>query len=241
MDMRDSLRTLILTCALLLVVTVAAWIIRQNRPVVTVVAVTAAPKTAAKPAPPPLPTGPSLRPVEARFLTFPKPRYAETPSDEPDTLKFTINNDQLVFVLYYVDALDALPTHPQRVSEQARHFGDTSTEAVLESGREAMSYVATLLKTKNYHVLTRWERQPNSERYYALVLVEYEKGKWSYLCDLLVRQGYARVHGTTTPLPDDKRSDVDYLVELRNHARFAREKHLGIWSKAKAEPVVKAL
>ena len=59
------------------------------------------------------------------------------------------------------------------------------------------------------------------------------EGKSTYLQDLLVKQGYARVDGATTPLPDDHRTIESYLAELREDAAYARVKKLGIWAKVK--------
>jgi endonuclease YncB( thermonuclease family) len=81
-------------------------------------------------------------------------------------------------------------------------------------------------------VLTRWEKTPDG-RYYALIWVEYEKDKWKYLSELLVRRGYARVDGLTTPIPNTKLNEDDYLQLLQMGAKYARQNKLGIWSKAK--------
>jgi hypothetical protein len=82
-------------------------------------------------------------------------------------------------------------------------------------------------------VLTRWEKVPNTERYYAIIRVEYEPGKWAYLADLLMRQGYARINGLQTPLPDNTPTVENYIGELMTHAKYARQKKLGIWSRVK--------
>ena len=138
-----------------------------------------------------------------------------------------------MFVLYFVDALEASWTHPQLVAAQAKWFGNVSNETVVETGQVAMNYVANLLKSKTFTVLTRWERMTNSSRYYALISVENEPGKRAYLSDLLMRKGYARVEGVTTFMPsDDHRSTEDYMLELRDLSKQARQQKQGVWASA---------
>jgi endonuclease YncB( thermonuclease family) len=235
MQPRETITNLAITCALVFLIVIAAIVLRDCRPVTAAIPVTVPRVVKAQPAGPvaPIPNGKAMRPVEQRFLTFPNPTLVNSPADEADTFQLRVGDEVHMFVLYYVDALDASPTHPERVSAQARYFGKTTQDAVIQTGKEAHDYVEGLLKTRPFRLLTRWEHQPNTERYYALILVEFEKGRWTYLADLLVRQGYARVEGVTTPLPDDKRSVDAYLNELRAHAKYAREKRLGIWSRGK--------
>lgn len=231
MQLRQALINLAITCALVLLVVLVALFLRsmQPPPVAVPVAITTTvsdPKTA-----PITGTKHSIRPVEARFLTFPNPELVDAGTLEADTLQFRLSDGAPVFSLYFVDALEANSQSSGQIADQARYFGKATPEAVVEAGKEALAYVASLLKTKSFHLLTRWERPPNGDRYYALILVEYEKGRWTYLSDLLTRQGFARVAGVTTPLPDDKRSLETYLGELKDHAKYAREKRLGIWAR----------
>jgi endonuclease YncB( thermonuclease family) len=81
--------------------------------------------------------------------------------------------------------------------------------------------------------MTRWEEVPGLSRYYALVLVEISAGKWVYLADLLVQQGFARVAGVTTNLPSDARSMNDYAMELQALRRRAEQQKAGIWAASK--------
>ena len=233
MQLRESMINLAITCGLVLLVIIAAVFLRECRPVPSAIPVAIARPAASDPndKPAPLPKGPVERPVEARFLTFPNSRLLDSPSNEADTLHLKVANEDHVFVLYWVDALDASSTHPDRVNEQAAFFGKASPQAVVETGKEAFAYVKELLTTRKFLVLTRWERMPNTERYYALIRVEFEPGKWAYLADLLMRQGYARVTGLQTPLPDNLPSEEAYAVELLEHGKHARKKKLGIWSR----------
>ena len=231
MQLRQAILNLAITCALVLLVVLVALLLRrmQPPPVAVPVAITTIAtetKTATV-----MSTKHTLRPVEARFLSFPNPELVDAGTLEADTLQFRLSDGVPVFSLYFIDALEANSQSSEQIADQARFFGKASPEIVVETGKEALAYVTSLLKTKSFHLLTRWERPPSADRYYALILVEYEKGRWTYLSDLLTRQGFARVAGLTTPLPDDKRSLETYLLELKNHTKYAREKRLGIWAK----------
>jgi len=236
MQTRETLTNLAITCGVVFAVAVLAVILKSTRPAPVAIPVAVSPvvRDDQSVVAAPQPTGSKiLRKPSDRFLTFPNPDLVASTSGEADILQFRIGGEVLTFALYFVDALDSSDLHPQRVGGQGSYFGKASSATVIETGKQAFAFVMNLLKTRPFHVLTRWESPANSERYYALVLVEYEKGKWSYLQDLLVRQGLARVDGMTTPLPDDKRSVQTYLAELREHAKYAREKRLGIWAKVK--------
>lgn len=231
MQLRQALINLAITCALVLLVLLVALFLRSRQapPVAVPVAVSTTvnePKTATT-----VNAKHNTRPVEARFLTFPNPELVDAGTQEADTLQFRLTDGTPVFSLYFVDALEANSQSSGQIADQARFFGKATPEAVVETGKEALAYVTSLLKTRSFHLLTRWERPPSGDRYYALILVEYEKGRWTYLSDLLARQGFARVAGVTTPLPDDKRSLDTYLGELKDHTRYAREKRLGIWAR----------
>ena len=78
--------------------------------------------------------------------------------------------------------------------------------------------------------MTRWEQVPERSRFYALVLVEITPGKWVYLADLLVQQGFARVAGVTTNLPSDSRSVNDYALELQTLRKQAEQRKAGVWA-----------
>jgi endonuclease YncB( thermonuclease family) len=231
MQLRQALINLAITCALVLLVVLIALFLRSRQPPPVAVPIAKATQVQGTQTASSVDTKHKARPVAARFLTFPNPELADTGTLEADTLQFRLSDGQPVFSLYFVDALEAAVQSSGQIADQARYFGKASPEAIVETGKEALAYVTSLLKTKTFHLLTRWERSPSTERYYALILVEYEKGRWTYLSDLLVRQGFARVSGVTTPLPDDKRSLDTYLNELKNHAKYAREKRLGIWAK----------
>jgi hypothetical protein len=48
-----------------------------------------------------------------------------------------------------------------------------------------------------------------------------------------MQAGYARVQGVTTPLPNDARDEVAYMLELKKHGDRARTNKAGIWRHVK--------
>ena len=228
MPLRDTLLNLAITCVLVLIIVLVAILLKGSRPD----PLPALPVSVAQ-----LPPGQSLendRAALPEFKVFPKARFIESRTNEADTLRIKVSDteDEHVFVLYFVDALDASWTHPQRVQEQARYF-DVSGEKVVSEGLKATQYVTQLLKDRPFSVMTRWEQVPERSRFYALILVEHTPGSWVYLADLLVQQGFARVAGVTTSLPSDARSLNDYALELQALRKQAEQRKAGVWAASK--------
>lgn len=230
MDQRPSLINFFVTVAIIAAVGVAALVFRNRHPHLVQVkheVVTSAPPSAKEP-----PGKAAERPVEKSFLTFPKAQLVDVPGNQADTLRIHLPDGDYVFAHYFVHALDASAEHLDRVNETAVFFGRVSNDAVIATGKEAMAYVSDLLKHHPFMVLTRFEKAPEG-KYYGLIWVEYEKDKWKYLSELLVRHGYARIGGVTTPLPNTKITDDDYLQLLQVQAKYARQNKMGIWAKGR--------
>ncbi len=222
MQFRETLLNLAITSVLVLIVVLGGMLLREHR--------SETPKRST--VAPALPPEEEAKAVVTKFEVIPSPRarLVESANNEADTLRIEVGQEQHVFVLYFVDALEATMTHPQRVAEQGRYFGNASDGTVVEAGIAAAAYVTNLLKARPFQVMTRWERVSNTTRYYALIVVDMD-GKKVYLADLLMQKGYARLAGVTTELVGDTRSADDYILELQQLAKQARQKKAGIWVK----------
>ncbi|MBB5038375.1 thermonuclease family protein [Prosthecobacter dejongeii] len=228
MPLRDTLLNLAITAVLVLMVVLGGILLKESRPSPP----PAVPVRVAGVPGETLPDeGGSPKGKEDKFLIFPRATLVESRANEADTLRIRIGNEEHIFVLYFIDALEASMNHPQRVAEQARYFGRTNEKVITSTGAEAAAYVAELLKTRPFEVITRWERVPNTLRYYALIRFLREDGQRVYLMDLLLRKGYARLDGVDTPLPGDSRDLPTYLAELMSLSRKAREEKQGVWAK----------
>jgi len=223
MPLRETLLNLAITCVLVLIIVLVAIVLKENRPLPP----TALPISLAQMVP-----GPTGRAPLPEFKVFPKAQMIESRANEADTLRIKVDEtaEEQVFVLYFVDALDASWTHPQRVQEQGRYFGVANHQRIVDEGEKAMQYVTKLLKDKPFTVMTRWEEVPDRSRFYALILVEISPGKHAYLADLLVQQGYARLAGVTTRLPADARTAEQYALELQQLRQQAQRNKAGIWA-----------
>jgi hypothetical protein len=178
MKLRDALMNLAITATLVLVIVLVALVLKRSRSTVPK-AIPVNPATLAV-------ADRNARPVRETFEILDKTSLVETRANEADTLRLRDGAEEHIFVLYFVDAIEASPSHPQRINDQARWFGGVSDSLLLETGVEALNYVRDLLASRPFQVLTRWERVPNSTRYYALIRVELQPGRLVYLADLLM-------------------------------------------------------
>jgi endonuclease YncB( thermonuclease family) len=233
MPFRTVIFNLAITAALLLVVVLGGILLRERKAVAVAQAVKV--PVAGVPGQTTPDEGGVPKPVEDTFRILPSPVLVESRANEADTLRIRYGNEEHIFVLYFVDALETTMNHPQRVAEQGRWYGGVPDKTLLEVGNDAASYVTQLLKANHFNVLTRWERVPNTVRYYAIIKVQQPTGP-VYLADLLVRRGYARVGGLMTELPEEKRDQPTYLAELRTLDEKARNTKSGIWAKVTQIP-----
>lgn len=227
MRFRESLLNLAITCVVVLIVALAAVLLKESRgkpPAAIPITVYGNPVVDNGVAP--------ARSVSERFLAFSNVVFVDSRANEGDTIRLRLGDEENVFVLYFVDALEATGSSPQLIADQARWFGGVSQQTVVDYGVEAAGYVASLLKTKPFSLLTRWERVPNSTRYYAMIVVETEPGNRVYLADLLLAKGYGRIHGVMTAMPEGAKPVEDYLQEAKSLAQKAMERRLGVWAKA---------
>ena len=228
MPLRETLLNLAIAAVLVLIVVLGGLLLRESRPgPVPAIPV----KVAGVPGRTLPDEGGRAKAVTETFQVFPKPELVESRANEADTLRIRLGNEEHIFVLYFVDALEATMNHPQRVAAQGRFFGRASDALITEVGREAAAYVADLLKTRPFNVLTRWERVPNTLRYYALIVVADDAGRPVYLADLLLRKGYAMPGSVNTDLPNDGRDLPTYVVELKRLMGQARQDKAGIWAR----------
>ena len=232
MDQRQSLINLCITMAIIATVGLGALIFRNRHP--NQVQVKHGAPSADSPTTTLLSPAIGTHPVEKTFLTFPssKIKLVDVPTNQADSLRLHLPEGDAVFAHYFVHALDNSDEHLDRVGAMAKYFGNVSKDTVIETGREALAYTKELLSTHTYMLLTRWEKAVDG-RYYGLIWVEYEPNTWAYLSELLVRKGFARVDGVTTPLPNTNLNEDDYVQKLLAIGKTARQNRAGIWAKTK--------
>ena len=225
MPFRELLLNLAITFVLVLIITLVAILLKESRPVPAAIPISKAVATA------PAVTNPASPPPKAEFEVFPKAKFIVSKNNEGDTLRIKPDDfhEEAVFSLYFVDAAENSLTHPQRVQEQARYF-EASQDGVMKTGAEATAYVSELLKDRPFVLMTRWEPVPDRSRYYALILVQNGNEK-SYLADLLMMRGYARLAGVTCDLPGGVQGADDYGRYLLDLGKAARQAKRGAWGR----------
>lgn len=170
---------------------------------------------------------------QGEWWVLPEPKLVASRGNEADTLRIRSGPKEDVFILYFVDAAETSPSRPKRLRDQSAFFQRASTDAMLSAGADAMTFVSNLLSKHSFKVYTKWERVPESERYYGFITVELEKGKHFDLGELLVRKGYAAPLGRQTPeLPAPLPKSDQYAAQLGKAMAVARAEHVGAWAKA---------
>ena len=143
---------------------------------------------------------------------------------------FHVKNDgkDLIIRLYFVDT----PEHsgdqrfPDRIADQAKYFGLSSTE-VLKVGDAAQKFTARTLGAAPFVVFTCGQDAmgaSSQQRIYGIV--ETKQGN---LADLLVKNGLARIYGKRITMPDGTDSRA-YLEKLGKLEQEAKRKKVGGWA-----------
>ena len=151
--------------------------------------------------------------------------FKENEANDGDSFHAKRNATEYLFRLYFVDTPETDIRYPERVQAQADYFGVTS-EQVVKGAKEATTYVQKLLKDKPLTVYTRYADARGAsalKRYYSMVKVE---DRW--LSEILIEQGYARVYGIGSELPDGT-SEKNYWARLRKLEKEAKENNRGLW------------
>jgi hypothetical protein len=233
MHLRESLINLSITVALVCVVAVLALVLRGQRPAT----VSMAPQNVTR-AVPVVPTAVAQPLVamghqrSATRVTFSDPKLLDHPDNLADSLKMRVGNEELRFCLYYVSAYATTADRPDTLKVQANRSIKVDPVAMGEVRRDALRFTMDLLSKHPWKLHTYWDRHSDGQRYYAMIEVQLDKTKSTYLAEQLVRQGYAMVSGFPCELPGV--SQAEYLGQLKKSSTFAQSKKLGLWAKVKS-------
>jgi len=149
-------------------------------------------------------------------------------SNDGDSFHAKRNSTKYLFRLYFVDTPESETRYPDRVKEQGDYFGLSSEESV-KGAKKATEFTKKLLSEKPFTVYTRYDDARGSskmKRLYAMVNVG---GRW--LSELLVENGFARVYGIRSELPDGT-STTKYWSHLHKLEKEAKAANRGLWGKA---------
>lgn len=151
----------------------------------------------------------------------------ENDSNDGDSFHVKAGGRSYILRLYLVDAPETDASFPERVAEQGKYFGISSTQTV-QLGELAEKFVAGKL-SRPFVVRTSKQNamgRSNRPRYYAFV--ETTEGD---LGELLVANGLARVHGVA-PAAADSISPPGEKEKLMRLELEARRQKVGGWGAA---------
>ena len=152
-------------------------------------------------------------------------RLVSHANNDGDSFHVRCGDETFVVRLYFVDAPETNLLYPERVREQAEHFGATLDDT-LKAGARARIYVRETLKGP-FTVVTRKAAAPGrakDPRFYGLVQVG---GRG--LDEMLVLEGLARAKGVAASVPGEKaRSHAQRLQLLEDEAKA---KGRGLWAR----------
>lgn len=149
----------------------------------------------------------------------------ENPANDGDSFHARRNRSRYLLRVYFVDTPETDDRFPERIQEQADYFGVT-VEQVIAGAHQADEYTRQLLAKGPFDVYTKYRDARGASqrrRIYAMVKVD---GRW--LCELLVENGFARIHGVGDDLPDNV-SERRHWARLRTLENEARRERRGIW------------
>ncbi len=150
----------------------------------------------------------------------------DNPANDGDSFHVRCNNHEYIFRLYFVDTPETDDKYKDRVQAQADYFG-ISVKQTLKIGHEAAVFTRRKLSHHKFTVYTKKEdARGNSRlrRYFAMIKVD---GEW--LSSLLVEEGYVRIYGMKTDLPDHGKTMWRYVKNLKHLEWKAKKARKGAW------------
>lgn len=170
----------------------------------------------------------------AELITLHDAKLIDNPSNDGDSFFVNVNGKELHMRLYFVDCMEtnySSKAEVDRIIEQRRHFGLPNTHAVVRFGQAATAYVKQVL-AEPFTIFTSYASSPGrGSRIYGFI----KTSDGEYLSEQLVREGLARIHGTTRMNPEGIPSDIT-LQRLQDLKDLALLNRAGIWQES--DPVM---
>ena len=149
--------------------------------------------------------------------------------NDGDSFHVESGGEEFIFRLYFVDTTESEGSLPERVAEQAAHFGITP-ERSIEIGRYAKAATAQML-SRPFTVTTRYQNamgRSNLPRYYAFITTADKKD----LGEVLISSGLARAFGMAAAPPSQNVADL--RARYDSLQTTARRQKLGAWGSGPA-------
>jgi endonuclease YncB( thermonuclease family) len=169
--------------------------------------------------------------IASEWVYLENARLLPNKSNDGDSFHVMHEGREYIFRLYFVDCPETDDSYPERVAEQAAHFGTTSENAI-EIGNEAKDATELLLEAP-FDVVTRWQEaggRSKLDRHYAMILIDGTEGpKSADLAAVLVSHGLARVHGVRVKPPFSNLKATELLNIYRTIEEEAKADRKGGW------------
>lgn len=179
------------------------------------------------------PVTPSPEP-SAGWVTLTEPRWQPDGYNDGDSFKIAHADGVQELRLYFVDCPEKRlhQYNEERLEDQGRDFGGLSVEQMIEIGERGRDFTEALLTSRPFEVHTRWEPVFKSQRRYVMVRVTEADGQQRFLCEILVREGLARIHTQGVDLPDGTKRAA-FEKHLREVEKVAKAERRGAWGLSK--------
>lgn len=162
--------------------------------------------------------------ARGKWVTLENCTLIPNPSNDGDSFHVRVKHRECIFRLYFVDAPETDPSLAGRLDEQAKYFGITVAQA-LQVGELAKNFTLEKL-SRPFTVRTCREDalgRSRLERFYAFVQAGNED-----LAEELIRNGLARVHGTSGKPVGLLTTDGEW-AKLQQLQADARAEKVGGW------------
>ncbi len=166
-----------------------------------------------------------------------------TPTNAAHHFRVSWEGKPMVFELYFVAAPELTEPEEEEVAEMAQYFGwprkggaNAWKTRSIDLGHHAWKAVESLLQSKPFMVLTKFDRRHDTHHFYGLVVIEDERGGRRTLQEWLVEHGYARISPESLGwLPLQVESDL-FVERLETKQREAQRDRRGGWAAIAAAP-----
>lgn len=151
--------------------------------------------------------------------------------NDGDSFHIKHKSKEYVFRLYFVDCAETSMTYMDRVQHQADWWG-ISTKDTIRAGKDATAFTMKLLKNNKFVVYTKYtdaRGQTKLGREFAMIKIGD-----SYLSQLLVKNGLARVYGYPIKTPEGISAKA-FRSQLDSMEKKAKRERKGAWHYAEID------
>jgi len=160
-----------------------------------------------------------------RWWTYESCRLIPNKANDGDSFHVRTKSAHLIFRLYFADAPETDTSFPERIREQAEHWGIRAKD-VPDLGARAARFTERFLRDGFTVYSKRDDARGRSrrDRFFAMVKVNDQ-----WLSEALVQEGLARVYGAVPSEMPDGGSPRKFSADLRVAERSAKREGKGGW------------